>query len=59
MSISRGLMMIFMGASLHCKSSNKDTIVTRMILTLEDNSEIGGHGRSDLCYLICLMLLIR
>ena len=29
-----------------------------MVLTLDGNSEIGAHVRSNLCYLICLRHLI-
>ena len=28
-------------------------------LTLDDNPEIGAHVRINLCYLICLMHLLR
>ena len=37
----------------------ESNIVPAMVLILDGNSEMGAHVRRNLCYLMCLMHLIR
>ena len=54
--IHRRALLVFI---LHKSLAKEGSSVTSMVLILDGISKIGAYVRSNLCYLICLRLLIR